>query len=183
LVSQLEGALVFMKDFGIFDIVLPFLLVFTVVFGILEKTKIFGIEGDHTRKNLNSMVAFVIGFFVVAASQVVDIIQTALPIVVIFLIFIIAFMVLYGSTMSEEDGKGIDIWNNLDKHKGKFAWGIIIALVAVILGAMDMLEDVMNWIFENVGGPGLSAVVLLLVIGIFMWFVVKEKKTNGSESG
>jgi len=38
--SVLGDALGFLTDFGLFDVILPFLLVFAVVFGILEKTRI-----------------------------------------------------------------------------------------------------------------------------------------------
>ena len=56
--TVLGGAVDFLQDFGFFDVVLPFLLVFTLVFGILEKTKIFGTEkvGDkeYPKKNINT---------------------------------------------------------------------------------------------------------------------------------
>ena len=38
------GAIEFLQEIGFYDVVLPFLLVFTVFFGVLEKTKIFGTE-------------------------------------------------------------------------------------------------------------------------------------------
>ena len=72
--SVFREALIFFDQVGLYDVVLPFLLVFTLVFGVLEKSKILGTEkgGDgemYTRKNLNAMVAFISGFFVVASAQ------------------------------------------------------------------------------------------------------------------
>src|SRR3989344_2060049 len=63
--TVLGDAVKLLQDFGFFDVILPFLLVFTVVFGILEKTKIFGTEGEkgHPKKNIDAMVAFVIAIF------------------------------------------------------------------------------------------------------------------------
>ena len=56
----------FFDTIGVFDVVLPFLLVFTIVFALLERTKVFGVEtidGKHyTKKNLNSVAAFVIPY-------------------------------------------------------------------------------------------------------------------------
>ena len=74
--SVFGGTLVFFHDIGIYDVVLPFLLTFTIVFAMLEKTKIYGTEKDEkgnlvTRKNLNSMTAFVAGFFVVATTAII----------------------------------------------------------------------------------------------------------------
>ena len=44
MVTPLNNAIEFLREFGFFNVVLPFLLVFTVVFGILEKTRLFGTE-------------------------------------------------------------------------------------------------------------------------------------------
>ena len=78
MVSTFRGALEFFEDIGIYDVILPFLLIFTIVFAILEKTKVFGteeIEGTkYTKKNLNAMASFVISFMVIASSQLVEII-------------------------------------------------------------------------------------------------------------
>jgi hypothetical protein len=40
--STLSNALEFFRDFGFFDVLLPFLLVFTVVFAVLQKTEVLG---------------------------------------------------------------------------------------------------------------------------------------------
>src|SRR3989338_8886122 len=70
----------FFDTIGLFDVVLPFLLVFTIVFAILEKTKVLGtedIEGKkYTKKNLNAIASFVMAFLVVASSELVEIITT-----------------------------------------------------------------------------------------------------------
>ena len=55
--SIFRGVISFLNTLGVYDIILPFLLVFTLVFAILEKTKVLGTEkvGDKTitKKNLN----------------------------------------------------------------------------------------------------------------------------------
>ena len=62
-----RGIIGFLEQIGIYDVILPFLLVFTIIFAILEKTKVLGtetIEGKrYTKKNINAMVAFVISFY------------------------------------------------------------------------------------------------------------------------
>ncbi|MBT3262101.1 hypothetical protein HN992_03760 [Candidatus Woesearchaeota archaeon] len=174
--SPLVNAVGFMKSFGIFDVVLPFLLVFTVIFGVLEKTKIFGEENGKTRKNINSMVAFSVAFFVIAATQVVNVMQAALPMIMLLLVLVIAFMIVYGSTLSEGQ---MNLWDNMDKAKKAFAFGLFIAIIAIVLGAMNMLEGIINWIFSSISGPAASTVILLLVIGIFMWIVIgKDSSTE-----
>ncbi len=39
-----RSAISFLNDIGLYDVVLPFLLVFTLVFAILEKTKLLGMS-------------------------------------------------------------------------------------------------------------------------------------------
>ena len=48
--SAFRGVIEFLGDMGVYDVILPFLLVFTIVFAILEKTKILGTakEGGET---------------------------------------------------------------------------------------------------------------------------------------
>ena len=107
--TALGAVIDFLKDFGFFDVILPFLLVFTILFGILEKTKIFGVEkiGDKTypKKNLNAMVAFVIAFFVVAAKNVVQVLQVSLPNVTLVLIIVIWFVFEIGFRKSGVEGE------------------------------------------------------------------------------
>jgi hypothetical protein len=47
--SVFEGVLVFFQDIGMYTVVLPFLLVFTLVYALLDKTRVLGIEkiGEH----------------------------------------------------------------------------------------------------------------------------------------
>jgi len=85
----LQNAINFFRDFGLFDVVLPFLLVFAIVFAILEKTRILGNEGSGDKAvpkhSLNSTVAFVVALLVVATNKVVTAINAALPNVVLLL--------------------------------------------------------------------------------------------------
>ena len=89
--SAFREVIEFFQDIGLYDVVLPFLLVFTIVFAILEKTRVFGtekIEGnEYTKKNLNAVTAFVIAFFVVASSKLVEIITTVSSYTVILLMY------------------------------------------------------------------------------------------------
>lgn len=62
-------------DLGLLDVVLPFILVFTLSYAVLQYTKVFGVENDKPRTNINAMVAFVLGFLAIAAVNVLDLIN------------------------------------------------------------------------------------------------------------
>ena len=56
MVSPFREVIQFFDGIGLFDVVLPFLLVFTIVFAIFEKTKVLGteeIEGHKYTKGRN----------------------------------------------------------------------------------------------------------------------------------
>src|SRR3989344_2103770 len=105
--SSFREALGFLADIGVYDVVLPFVLVFVIVFAIFEKTRVFGTytyqDGkEYPKKNLNSMVAFVIAFFVIASSQLVETITKISANVVVLLVGIVFFLLLAGSFHKED---------------------------------------------------------------------------------
>ena len=96
--TVLGGVLDFFKQLGIYDVVLPFILVFTIMFAILERTMIFGTEGEkkHTKKNLNAMVSFVVAFLVVASSKLVEAITKVSSEIIVLLLLVVFFLMLVG---------------------------------------------------------------------------------------
>src|SRR3989339_1252523 len=103
--SLFRGVLSFFQDIGLYDVVLPFILVFTIVFAIFEKTRVFGtvdIEGkQYPKKNLNAMASFVIAFLVIASSELVGIITKVSSQMVVLLFLSVLFLLLIGSFMKE----------------------------------------------------------------------------------
>ena len=77
--SVFRGVIEFLGKIGVYDVILPFLLVFTIIFAILEKTRVLGTEEidgkKYSKKNINAMVAFVMSFLVVASTKLVAVIN------------------------------------------------------------------------------------------------------------
>lgn len=73
--TNLADALVFLDKIGLTDVVLPFVLVFTLVYALLERTKVLGTQNGMPKHNINAMVAFCLAFTTIAAIQVVGIVQ------------------------------------------------------------------------------------------------------------
>lgn len=180
MVSALGKAVEFMKDFGFFDVILPFLLVFTIVFGILEKTRIFGVEKiggeSYPKKNLNSMVAFVMAFFVVATKEIVASFQVSLPQVVLILTIILCFLMLAGSFMGDKE------FNFENTGWAKFLTLVaFIAVVLIFLNSFGWLTPIIGYIQLNPGTVVVPAVLIGVVIGTIVYVVggkveAKEKK-------
>jgi len=188
----LGNVITFFQKIGIYDVVLPFLLIFAIVFAILEKTKVLGTEkiGDvtYTKKTLNALAAFVISFLAVASSQIVEAItQISAQVVVVILLvvfFLAAVGVFYGS---EEDV-------SLEKKSGFrtfFMVLVFIAILAIFLNAIKTadgntwLEVFIYFLSQAATETWVAAIVLLICVVLFMWFVVKgpKKETGGEEKG
>lgn len=183
--TPLDGAVQFLKDFGFFNVVLPFLLIFAIVFGILEKTKIFGTEKvkneDIPRRNLNSIVSFCIAFFVVAASNVVGIIQASIPAVALVLLIVIVFLLLFGSLMSTEKlTHGIGLWGQ--PHGRILVVAIFIAMIAIFLGAFGALPALVQYVTTNMSGTVMASIFLLVFVVGAVWFATHTPKSTGGSS-
>lgn len=184
--SVFRNAIYFFERLGIYDVVLPFLLIFSIVFAIFERTKVLGteeIEGERvTKKNLNAMVAFVIAFLVIASARMVAIINESLPKIIILLFLGVFFLALIGIFYSEKE-------EVLLEERGKlfFIVLIFIAIVLIFLHSIPMntgepfLYWLMRFVVYNIRTTTVSAIVLLIIVVFFMWFITREKGERKGE--
>jgi len=177
--TAFRGTIEFFERLGIYDVVLPFLLVFTIIYSILERTKIFGtekVEGkEYSRKNLNAMVAFVIGMIVVASTQVVAIINRGLAKVILLLVMIISFMILAGSFYVNDEFKLSKGWRNWGM--GLVAFGIL----AVFANEVGWLSPFWSYLTTNFDSSVVGSVLLIVLIIAFMAYVTKGEKAPEEE--
>jgi len=184
--SPLANAIEFLQKFGLFDIILPFLLVFTLVFAILEKTRILGVESDEKKtpkKNLNAMIAFVVGLLVVATNKIVTAINSALPNIVLLLVVLFAFLLLI--SIFHKSGE----LEFKDTHKGWYAFFVSILFIGVLLvflGAIPLSENETwlsfgwSYVATNWEGSVVSSFILLGVVVFAIAFITAgSKKTGG----
>ena len=191
MVSTFRGVLEFFQDLGVYDVILPFLLIFTIVFAILEIARVFGTEeidgSKYTKKNLNAMASFVISFLVIASSQLVEIITTVSSQMVILLLLSIFFLILVGSFYKEGEGVFLEGgWKIL------FMVLMFIGIVLIFLNAIHV-EDGRSWweytwdfMIENWQGDAVASIILLLVVVGLMYFITKSpatEKTKGKSGG
>lgn len=179
--SGLRGMIEFFTDIGMYDVILPFLLVFAIVFAILEKTKVFGvdtIEGkEYTKKNINAIIAFVMSFLVIASSQLVAIINEALANIVLLLILSVCFLMLIGSFYHHTEKvmltKG---WRKL------FMVIMFVGIVLIFLNAIKVDGDVsvIMWVYTWLSSHWTTnfgaSVIFLVIIIFFMLYATKEPK-------
>ena len=185
--SPLSNAIEFLKDFGLFDVVLPFLLVFTFVFAILEKTRVLGTEtdGKSPKKNLNAMVSFVFAFLVVATNKIVTAINEALPNVVLLIVIFITFLIVIGVFFKTGE---IDFRR---EHKGIYITFIIVTIISLLLiflGAIktdngkSWLDIGIDYTINNLEGSVISGFVFLIVVVLAVVYITHTPKTKEEEA-
>ena len=179
--TAFRGVLLFLEKFGFYDIVLPFLLVFTIVFAVLEKTKILGVEEfkgvKYTRKNLNSIVAFVVAFLVVASTRMVAAINQIMANVVLLLLLSISFLLLIGSFFKEDE----DVYLKEGPWRTFFMLIMFVGLMVIFLHSFGWLSVSWDWMVGHWQTNFVGTVVLLLFIALFMYYIVQGGKPSKTE--
>lgn len=143
------------------EIILPFILVFVVIFAILQKTKVLG-EG---KKQIDALVALAIALIVVSFGFATGIIVTLVPFLAVSAVVILVFMVLYGMTFRPEDNKGFKMNKYISGTIGGLvALGVIITLL-VATGAWNYLED--QIFYDSDGGTSFVTNAILILVVLF----------------
>lgn len=144
-------------------LLLPFLLVFVVIFSILEKTNILG-EG---KRPANIIVAMVIAFLFVAVPSVVGVTVKFIPLIALIIIVLLCALMLFGFV-------GIDIREN----KGlKITLGIVLGLA--LLGIFAWSTGIFSLLQGQFNSQILQYVILIVIFGGALALVVS---TSGKKS-
>jgi len=173
--APLVQAIDFLKDFGFFDIVLPFLLIFAVTFAVLEKTEIFGKD----KKNINSMIAFVMGLLFVTVPRVVDVINEALPNIGVMLIVLMSFMMLVGFFVSSSK-EGEHFFERNTFLKWLFILVVIVGTSIIFLDALGWWEDMVDGAEDFWNSTlGVTIIFLAIIVGAIL-FIARDTKPKES---
>jgi hypothetical protein len=190
--SVFRGTIEFFVRLGVYDVVLPFLLVFSIMFAVLEKTRVFGTEeitGEKdkktTRKNINAMVAFVTAFLVIASSKMVGWINTALPRVFLLIMVSICFLLLIGVFFSEKE----EVFFEKGGFRNFFIVLMFVGVILIFMGVITIGESDVTWlewlyhkvVFDFDDTAVSSIVMLIIVIGLIVW-ITREPKSSKKDS-
>lgn len=175
-----------LQDIGVVDVILPFILVFTIVFAVLEKTKILG-EDEHKkpRKNFNVVVALVMGLAVVIPhvtnmyppeSDVVMIINKALPQVALIAVAIIMILITIGAFGRK--------WDVGESTAGvPFVILALVIVVVIFLAAADVFTRATwpRWLYFIFDPTFQAVIVAIIVFGLIIYFITKDNADDKSK--
>ncbi len=153
------------------EMILPFLLVFVVLFAILQKTKILG-EG---KAQIDALVSLSVALIFIGVPTTRDLVVNILPWLVIGAVIILAFMILYGFVAGD-----------LSKTPNwmKIVFGILAGLfvIGVVIYISGLWPKIQGW-FSGAGGSDLwTNILLLLVIGVAITVALASGKKSSGRS-
>lgn len=163
MVSYFREGITHLESLGLLTTLLPFFFVFIIIFGILEKTRVLGVDKGKPRKNINSMTAFIIAFTFIASTSRVESLTLYLQIVAVGLVFITSLLFLIASFQYK-----------LYFERTTFIYAIIFIFVIVgFFAATGILAlGEYGFIMDIVSNP--------VILGIAFFFVLLTYITGGT---
>ncbi len=140
--------------------ILPFLLVFVLVFAVLQKTKILG-EG---KTQIDALISLAIAAISIAVPTTRDYIVNMMPWLALALVTLLVFLLIYGFVSTGNDSKkGL----NLPEWVPTVVlWLGIIFVVVLVLNITGHMDTVLNWFDSD---DLVSNIIIVAAIGIALW--------------
>jgi len=201
-----RNAILKMNEWGFIEIVLPFILVYALVYSVLYKAELF--KNVPSPNRIYVVIALVISLLFVSTHVIwgatpgdgilgvpghpfygypdpVEIMNTAIPTLTIWLVVLLMFMIILGMAGSVfgDDSSITDFFN---EHKGKVALGAM-AVVIYTFGISARLWPNIRNIFRLYGqqyileGQTAIFVIFLLAAGLAFYFI--SPKGSGDSDG
>lgn len=175
-----------LESYGFTDVILPFILIFTILFATLQKVRILG-EG---KRNFNITLAFAITLMVIiphitmgtadpfdgrlinGMPDAIEIINNALPSISVLVVAVIMLLLLIGLFGGESKWMGSSL----------SGWIAIIAFLAVawIFGGAagwwgyGQRSYSYGWFVATFGEDTVALVVAILILAVIIWFITRE---------
>lgn len=185
-IGGFSGLIYSLQQWGVMDVILPFILIFTIVFATLEKIKIFTdstSDPDGVKnKKYSTMIALVMAFAIIfphitgtyyMGYDPVEVINRALPHIALLLTAIVMMLLTLGLwTGKRADGsKGIGQW---------FTLGSGLLVVIIFVASMGWWV-VPNWIYSLLHSDVIALVIAVLIFGIIIKFITGNDKLSAAD--
>jgi len=160
-----ESMITYLKSLGFYEFLLPWLLTFAIVYGLLYKANIFG----GMNKKISGIIAFVVAFFVSLYSGP----AIAGYFATLFtggslLLAVVIVGILFATLLTLGDAS---------KLKGKSLWatlGIVVVLF-LIAASRDFLKIGFS------GDMWSAIIIIIIVIALAVWLVSGGEQESGKQ--
>jgi len=170
------GVLQMLQNWGIIDGLLPFLLIFTLMFAILTKIGVF-----DNRKIAGVLAGTIAALIVIphmiggvypAGYDPINIINQMLPSAGILLVAILLVLMMIGL-----------VGGDTTKTGGWVAWIVTIAIGILLLSIVSAIWPsipIVKYLFADASLVAL--IIVILVFGLIVWFVTKEPISSAEKA-
>ena len=149
--------------------ILPFLLIFTVVFAILEKSQILGKD----KRQINAIVAFVFGLLSIGIPALMGVISKIIPIISVIIVIFLAWMLVFGFIGGTKEGI---LPPGLQTTFGIILTIAMLATVAWATGALDFIK-VQPW----AGTALTTGIVVVFIIAVVAIVITSQPQSSSSK--
>ncbi|MFP4401689.1 MAG: hypothetical protein ACLFPL_00510 [Candidatus Nanoarchaeia archaeon] len=172
-----NDAITLLLETGFTNVIAPFILIFAIVFAILQKSKIFhgGANEDASAKKINATIAFVFGIFAVISVNVVSFIAQSLATAAMAIVVILCALIILGLLL------GDSYTSIFENNKVKYSVAGIVLLLTIIF--LLTIFNVWEWISTNLGSLTSGSgewfgfiVIFALIIGAIYWITKSDDK-------
>ncbi|MBI2043500.1 hypothetical protein HYT25_03875 [Candidatus Pacearchaeota archaeon] len=162
----------FLSNWIVAKFILPFLLVFFILFAILEKTKVLG-----ERHQLNAFVSFIVGLIFVGAIFPKEVVGNLILFLTVAMIVVFVTLLLWGF-ISGGDAK-LEGW--VKKLSGiVLIAAVIIAIFWAVGLRVEFLNNLVDFLFySSWSGTFWTNVLFIGAIAIAIAVVLKTKGSSG----
>jgi len=152
-IGGIQDLFSYWESYGVYDFLLPFLLIFAIIYGVLSYTRIFA-----NNKGLHVIVAIVIALMAVRFGFFTGFYAEIFPRLGIGITILLVLMILMGLFFG-------------DKSKEIWAW--ILIVVALVIGIVILYQsfDVLGWI-NNYGYSGSTFVAWIITAVLLIGVIV-----------
>ena len=151
--------------------ILPFLLVFVLIFAILQKSKIFG-EG---KSQIDALISLAIALILIGMPTPREIILNIVPWLAVALVILFVVLVIYGFGGEYDDKKGLKLPKWFNQTVLGLAILFVVILVLVVTNGWVTLK---GWLSSS---SVFGNVFLIVVIAIVLWVALRGTGSGKSD--
>lgn len=148
--------------------ILPFLLVFVLVFAILQRSKIFG-DG---KSQIDALLSLAVALILIGFPTPRDIILNIIPWLVVALIVIFIILVIYGLSGEVDKEKGLKLPKWFNKAVMPAAVLFVVILVLTVTGGW---AKIFGWFSDS---SAFGNIFMILIVAIVLWVALRKDSSS-----
>lgn len=166
--GQMTQVISTLQSWGFVNALLPFALIFAILYAILDRIQIFG----KGQKKVNVVISLVISLLIViphimgqypANTDPINIINQMLPTLGILLVSILLVLILLGLVLGKQE-----------KHSTLMVWIVAISVGILLYTIASAIWPTLPFGNLFIDPTTVALVIVLLVFGLIVWFITKE---------